>query len=55
MLELQVTISTLIRRFEFDLVDTVWERDVEVVRDCFLSEPRPGTKGPKLKIVGFRA
>ena len=51
MSELQITIATLVRRFQFELVDTIRERDVDIVRDCFLSEARPGTRGVKVKVV----
>ena len=54
MNELQVTISALIRRFEFELVDTTYIKDVEVVRDCFLSEPRPGSRGVKVIVAALR-
>ena len=55
MYELLISIAVLIRRFEFELVDTIWERDVRVVRDCFLSEPMPGSQGVKVRIVKERA
>ncbi|TAQ83096.1 hypothetical protein B7494_g8578 [Chlorociboria aeruginascens] len=54
MAELQTTIAYLIRRFDFQLVDTTREKDVEVVRDCFLSEPRPGSRGVKVRVVDIR-
>jgi len=55
MAELQITVAVLVRRFDFELVDTTYERDVKVVRDCFLTEASPGSRGVKVKVVGLRA
>jgi len=54
MMELQIIIATLIRQFLFELVDTTREKDVEVIRECFLTEARPGSRGVKVRAVGLR-
>ncbi|KAG9242947.1 cytochrome P450 [Calycina marina] len=54
MKELQTTVATLFRRFEFELVDTMRENDVEVVRDCFLTDVKPGSSGVKVRVAGLR-
>lgn len=49
--EIYISIATLFRRFKFQLYDTEFERDVKVVRDNFLGEPCPESKGVRVKIV----
>lgn len=43
----------IIRRFDFELVDTVYERDIKVVRDCFLGEATPGNSGVKVRVTAL--
>lgn len=52
--ELHIALAMIIRRFELELVDTVYERDIKVVRDCFLGEAMPGSGGVKVRVVGVR-
>jgi len=52
--ELYLTIATIFRRFEFELYDTVHERDVEVERDFFLGSPGPKSRGVRVRIVKER-
>lgn len=49
--ELYLSLATILRRFKFQLYDTNFERDVKVVRDNFLGEPHPKSKGVRVKIV----
>lgn len=50
--ELYIVIASLFRRFDLQLVDTVRERDVDAVRDCFIGEPSPHSHGVRVKILG---
>jgi len=54
MMELQLAIATFMRRFEFELVDTTRDNDVDCVRDVFLTGMRPGSRGVKARVVGLR-
>lgn len=47
--ELYITIASLFRRKEFTLHETTWDRDVHIVRDCFIGEPSPESKGIRIK------
>ena len=49
-----MTMASVFRRFEFELVDTVYERDVKIVRDCFIGDVDPETKGVKVRVVKER-
>lgn len=51
---IQLTLATLLRRFEFEIVDTIWERDVAVSRESTFTAPSFGSNGVKLKLVGDR-
>ncbi|PQE05656.1 cytochrome P450 protein [Rutstroemia sp. NJR-2017a BBW] len=53
--ELYLVLTTLLRRYEFQLHDTFRERDIESVRDCFIGEPHPESFGVRVKMVGKRA
>jgi cytochrome P450 len=52
--ELYLALTVLIRRFEFRLYDTVRERDVDAVRDCFVGETHPASPGIRVEIVAMR-
>ena len=52
--ELYLALTVLIRRFEFRLYDTVRERDVDAVRDCFVGETHPASPGIRVEIVAIR-
>ena len=54
MTEVFITLATLIRRFKFALYDTVRERDVDMAKDCFMAEPRPGSVGTRVRVLGVR-
>jgi cytochrome P450 len=50
-----MTLATVFRRFEIELVDTIYERDVKIIRDCFIGEVDPDTKGVNIRIVAERS
>ena len=54
LMEINITLVTLFRRFEFELFDTVKERDIDTARDCFLAEPLPGSLGVRVRVVRER-
>ncbi|GAP93176.1 putative cytochrome P450 [Rosellinia necatrix] len=47
--ELYIAIACLFRRKEFTLHDTTRARDVEIVRDCFIGEASPASRGIRIK------
>jgi hypothetical protein len=47
--------AAIFRRFDLQLFDTTFERDVETVRDCFLTEARLESQGIRVKVVGERS
>ncbi|CAG8901779.1 unnamed protein product [Penicillium egyptiacum] len=49
--ELYLTIARLITRFELELYDTVWERDVEICHDCFIGVTDLSSPGIRVKIT----
>lgn len=49
-----MTLSAVFRRFELELVDTIYERDVKIVRDCFIGETDPKTQGVKIRVIKER-
>ncbi|KAF2653981.1 cytochrome P450 [Lophiostoma macrostomum CBS 122681] len=55
MAEMYMTIATIFRRFDLELYDTVRERDIDLVRDCFLQEPSFDAKGVGVQLVNTSA
>lgn len=49
--ELYMALAMIIRRFDLELYDTDYERDIKVVRDCFLGEAKPGSQGVKVRVT----
>ncbi|KAI3324236.1 cytochrome P450 [Xylariaceae sp. AK1471] len=47
--EMYIVIACMFRRFNFDLHETIKERDIDTVRDCFIAEVSPDTKGVRIK------
>ena len=45
------TISSLLSRFDLELVDTVRERDVDMIRDHFTAKAVRGSEGVKVRVV----
>lgn len=50
MAELYVVLGTMFRKFDFELYHTTRERDVDVVRDCFVGEPCRDSVGVRVKV-----
>lgn len=49
--EIYLALTMIVRRFEFELFDTVPERDIKIVRDCFMGEAQLGTLGVRVKVT----
>ena len=49
--ELYIAIACLFRRFNLELHETVRERDVDGVRDCFGIEPSLESLGVRVKLA----
>ncbi len=52
--EIHLGVAALLRRFDMELFDTVRERDVDTVRDCFVGMTSPESKGVRVRILGKR-
>ncbi|KAA8574347.1 hypothetical protein EYC84_005830 [Monilinia fructicola] len=52
--ELYLTVALLVRRFEFQLYETSHDRDIEIVRDCFIGEPDPQSPGVRPAFFSHR-
>jgi cytochrome P450 len=48
--EMYLTSAAMVRRFEVEFVDVVRERDIDVVRDCFVGFPKAESKGVRVKL-----
>lgn len=46
--EISLTLATLFRRYEMELFDTTFERDVQVKHDMFLPQPSNESKGVRV-------
>ena len=53
--ELYIIIACLFRRFDLQLHDTIRERDVDAVRDCFIGETSPKSLGIRVKAAPMAA
>ncbi|QKX52975.1 uncharacterized protein TRUGW13939_00046 [Talaromyces rugulosus] len=53
--EIYLAMAAIFRRFDLQLFDTTFKRDVETVRDCFLTEARLESQGIRVKVVGERS
>ncbi|KAL8963661.1 MAG: hypothetical protein Q9193_000105 [Seirophora villosa] len=51
--ELYIVIACLFRRFDLELHDTIRERDIDTVRDCFIGEPSPRSLGVRVKAAAM--
>lgn len=51
MTELHITLTTIFRRFEFELYETTREQEIDTARDCFLAETIPGSVGVRVKVI----
>lgn len=43
--QLYIVLASVLRRFELQLHDVVYERDIEASRDCFIGETKVESKG----------
>ena len=50
MNEIYLVIAGLFRRFDFEPFDTVFDRDIKVVRDCFIGETSRQSAGLRVKV-----
>lgn len=50
-IEVYMSLSALITRFDLELYDTTWERDVAYTRDCFLGEASRDSPGIRVKVL----
>lgn len=48
--ELYTAIATIFRRFDFELLDVVRERDIDPMRDCFVGEPSLESPGVRVTL-----
>lgn len=46
-----MALATIVARFDLELFDTVWERDVQYTRDCFLGESGLSSRGVRVKVL----
>lgn len=51
MANLYALMATIFRRFEFELVDTVRERDIDHSRSWFIGEPDRNSPGMKIRVA----
>ncbi|KAH7305262.1 putative flavonoid 3-hydroxylase [Stachybotrys elegans] len=47
--ELYITTASIFRRLQLELHETYKERDIDIVRDCFIGEVSPESKGVRVK------
>lgn len=53
-MEIYLFLATLVGRFELELSDTFFERDVKIARDYLVAKPEKGSKGVFTKVKGRR-
>ena len=53
--ELHMALAMIIRRFDFELYNTDYERDIKVVRDCFLGEALQGSLGVQVRVTNVHS
>lgn len=49
--ELYLTLAHIVMKFDFELYETEWERDIKCTHDYFVCVPSRETKGVRVKIV----
>jgi cytochrome P450 len=54
MAELYLVLGSMFRRFDIDLYHMTRERDIDVVRDCFVGEPCRDSVGVRVKVSPVR-
>lgn len=50
--EMHMLTAVIATRFDFELYETTWERDLNYVRDCFVGAVDASSKGIRIKVVG---
>jgi hypothetical protein len=45
------SLAAIIARFDLELFDTNWERDLATQRDCFLGNPNRVSKGIRVRVL----
>ena len=49
--EMYMSLATILTRFELQLYETDWARDVAYSRDCFLGEAARHSPGIRIKVL----
>lgn len=49
--ELYLTLASIVMKFDFEIHDTIWERDVKIEREYFVGMPSKEAKGVRMKIM----
>jgi cytochrome P450 len=52
--ELYLATATVFRRFDLELHDVDYERDVRLVRDCFVGMSSPESQSIRVRVLGKR-
>ncbi|PGH11994.1 hypothetical protein AJ80_06892 [Polytolypa hystricis UAMH7299] len=53
--QIHLASAMMLRRYDLEPYDLVKERDIDVVRDCFVGLTRPDTQGVRFNVVSKRA
>ena len=46
-----LTLASIVMKFDFELYDTTWERDVKIEREWFVGMPSTEAEGVRVKIA----
>lgn len=49
--EMYLTLASIVMKFDFEIYDTTWERDVKIDREWFVGMPSGEAQGVKVKIT----
>lgn len=49
--EMYLTLASIVMKFDFEIYDTTWERDVKIEREWFVPMPSVDAKGVRVKIT----
>jgi cytochrome P450 len=52
--EMYIVLASVFRRLNLQLHETYQERDIDIVRDCFIGEVSPQTQGVRVKYAAAR-
>jgi cytochrome P450 len=52
--EMYIVLASVFRRLDLQLHETYQERDIDIVRDCFIGEVSPQTQGVRVKYAAAR-